>query len=121
MGEIRIERIYESVKANNTYRVLVDRLWPRGISKEKAAIDEWWKDTAPSPELRKWFNHEPAKYAEFKAYYLEELAQNEYAAGCKNRVGTLLKERDVILLYAAKDVENNHALVFKKWLETVAE
>lgn len=117
MGEIKIERIYESARLDHTYRILVDRLWPRGVSKEKAAIDEWWKDAAPSAELRKWFGHEPARYEAFKARYFEELARNEYAADCKKRIGVLQKEQDVVLLYAAKDTEHNHAAALKEWLE----
>lgn len=116
MGEIKIERIYGSVRSEGTYRILVDRLWPRGISKEKAAIDEWWKDIAPSTELRKWFGHDPAKYAEFRARYLGELDENAYAADCKKRIETFLKERDVILLYGAKDGEHSQAPVLKEWL-----
>lgn len=119
MGEIRMERIYESVRSDGTYRILVDRLWPRGVSKENAALDEWWKDIAPSPELRKWFGHDPEKYARFKAHYLGELAGSEYAEECKNRMEELLKERDVILLYGAKDTEHSHAAVLKEWLEAV--
>lgn len=116
MTEIRTERIYGSTREENTYRVLVDRLWPRGISKEKAALEEWWKEIAPSPELRKWFNHDPEKYEQFKVQYLEMLGSNEFAADCKRRVREILKERDVILLYAAKDTEHNQAVILKEWL-----
>ena len=66
MTTFRIKRIYEELEPSDGYRVLVDRLWPRGISKEKAALDEWCKDVAPSNELREWFGHDPSKYAEFK-------------------------------------------------------
>lgn len=119
MNEIRTERIYESAESDGAYRILVDRLWARGLSKEKAALDEWWKELAPSAELRKWFGHEADKYEEFKARYFAELAQSAYAADCRNRIDRLLKEKDVVLLYAAKDREHNNALALKEWLEKV--
>ena len=73
MAKYRIERIYESTPSDNSYRVLVDRLWPRGISKERAALDEWNKEIAPTDELRKWFNHDPEKFPEFSRRYMKEL------------------------------------------------
>ena len=74
MSEIRIKRVYDAPAGDDGYRVLVDRLWPRGISKERAVLDDWWKDIAPSPELRKWFGHEPERFAEFAEKYRAELS-----------------------------------------------
>lgn len=77
MTKFEAKRIYEDLSNNDGYRVLVDRLWPRGVSKEKANLDEWCKEIAPSNELRIWFNHDPDKFLEFKKKYLEELKSNK--------------------------------------------
>ena len=114
MTKYRIERIYESTASDDSYRVLVDRLWPRGISKERAALDEWNKEIAPTDELRKWFNHDPEKFPEFSRRYMKELDNNPAAAEAKNNWN---KQSAVILLYGAKDTEHNQAIVLKKWLE----
>lgn len=121
MGTIKIERIYGSAKAEGTIRILVDRIWPRGITKEDAAIDGWWKNIAPSPDLRKWFGHDPVKYDAFKARYLAELDRNEYAADCKSKIAASLRTHDVVLLYAAKDTDHNNAVVLKEWLRGTTE
>src|SRR5476651_761866 len=76
MTSIRIKRVYEEPEAENGTRILVDRLWPRGLTKENAKVDLWLKDVAPSTELRKWFAHDPAKWAEFRSRYLQELKGN---------------------------------------------
>ncbi len=91
---------------------MVDRLWPRGVSKERAALDEWLKDVAPSPELRMWFGHKPERFAEFSRKYISELEHNSAAEQLK----TLAKKEPLTLLYAAKDPKVNHALVLKKFL-----
>ena len=114
MTKYRIERIYESTASDDSYRVLVDRLWPRGISKERAALDEWNKEIAPTDELRKWFNHDPEKFPEFSRRYMKELDNNPAAAEAKNNWN---KQSAVTLLYGAKDAEHNQAIVLKKWLE----
>ena len=114
MTKYKIERIYESIASDNSYRVLIDRLWPRGISKERAALDEWNKEIAPTDELRKWFNHEPEKFLEFSRRYVKELDNNPAAAEAKNSWN---KQSAVTLLYGAKDTEHNQAIVLKKWLE----
>lgn len=114
MTRYKIERIYESTASDDSYRVLVDRLWPRGISKERAALNEWNKEIAPTDELRKWFNHEPEKFLEFSRRYVKELDNNPAAAEAKNSWN---KQSAVTLLYGAKDTEHNQAIILKKWLE----
>jgi uncharacterized protein YeaO (DUF488 family) len=110
---IHSKRIYEDSSGGDGYRVLVDRLWPRGVSKEDAGIDEWLKEIAPSTELRKWFNHESAKFDEFKKRYRTELANKkeliEYLAEKSNK-------QPVTLLYAARDQDHNHANVLRNFL-----
>lgn len=112
---IKIKRVYEKPGEEDGFRVLVDRLWPRGLTKEKAAVDLWLKDIAPTTELRKWFDHDPAKWNEFKKKYFTELKENKApVAVLKDH----LKEKTVTLVYAAKDEEHNEALLlsdlFKK-------
>jgi uncharacterized protein YeaO (DUF488 family) len=103
---IVVKRIYEPVESKDGYRILVDRLWPRGIKKEKAEIDTWLKEVAPSTDLRKWFHAGEGTFAEFKKKYLAELKENPALKDLK----TLIKEhKKVTLLYAAKDEEQNHA------------
>ena len=115
---IEIKRIYdfnsaERMKKDNSLKILVDRLWPRGISKEKANINLWAKDIVPSTELRKWFNHDENKFNEFKERYFEELNSNDYAIKFKREY----KNKDIVLLYSAKDNIHNNAVVLKEWLE----
>lgn len=111
---MKIKRVYEKPSSEDGFRVLVDRLWPRGLSKESAAIDEWDKDTAPSTELRKWFNHEPEKFLEFRKKYREELQTRPNGF---ERLKSISKKREVTLLYAAKDENFNQAVVLKELLE----
>ncbi len=115
MTTFRIKRIYEEPESNDGYRVLVDRLWPRGISKEKAALDEWCKDIAPSNELREWFGHDPSKYAEFKERYLQELAQNSELLAI---ISNWRAHQQVTLLFGAKDAEHNQAEVLLEYLQS---
>lgn len=106
---LQIKRVYEKKSPKDGYRVLIDRLWPRGVSKEEAHIDIWLKDVAPSPGLRKWFGHEPKKFPEFVRRYKEEIKQNTNAI---NRIKMLEKEhKTVTLLYGAKDQLHNNAVV----------
>ncbi|MCC6840414.1 MAG: DUF488 domain-containing protein [Flavobacteriales bacterium] len=106
--DIRIKRIYEAPAKDDGYRLLVDRLWPRGLSKESAHIDEWMKEIGPSNELRKWFGHEPPKYAEFKRRYEHELkAMPELL----EHIRALAKKQRVSLLYSAHDEAHNQAVV----------
>jgi uncharacterized protein YeaO (DUF488 family) len=113
MMNIRIKRAYETPDREDGMRILVDRLWPRGLTKEKARVDLWLKDVAPSTELRKWFAHDPAKWAEFRSRYLEELKKN------KEQLSLLRQEAAkgaVTLIYGAKDQEHNEAVVLQKLL-----
>lgn len=114
MTKFTTKRIYEAAEPDDGYRVLVDRLWPRGVSKERAALDEWAKDIAPSTELRKWFSHDPAKYAEFTKRYIDEVKNNPEAPAV---VATWQKHDVVTLLYGARDTSDNEAVVLKDYLE----
>jgi uncharacterized protein YeaO (DUF488 family) len=111
----RIKRVYELPDKHDGRRILVDRLWPRGLTKEKASIDLWLKDIAPSTELRKWFDHDPGRWEEFKERYLNELKGNS------EQIQLLKQELDkgiVTLVYGAKDEEHNQAVVIQEnsWL-----
>jgi len=114
MSMWRIKRIYEQPDVADGTRVLVDRLWPRGVSKVEAALDLWLKDVAPTPELRKWFNHDPEKFVQFSHRYMDELAQNS-AVATLERLGK--ESGTVTLLYGAKDPAVNHAVVLCQFLE----
>lgn len=114
--QIRVKRIYEPAAPEDGYRILVDRLWPRGMTKADAAIDEWMKAIAPSPELRKAFAHRMERYADFSASYLRELNSSPESAALAGRIRDLARERPVTLLYAAKDPVYNHANVLRRWL-----
>ena len=113
---LRIKRIYESYDQDDGYRVLVDRLWPRGVSKANAKIDYWPKEISPSNELRKYFNHEEDKFDEFKKRYRLELDSNEKSKDFIKLIKDKLEVGNVSLLYGAKNEENNQALVLKDWL-----
>jgi len=107
---IRIKRVYDPVSAGEGKRILIDRLWPRGIKKENAHVDEWIKDIAPSDDLRKWFSHDLTKWQEFKKRYISELkAKSDLMA----RILSESKKGTVTLLFAAKDIEHNNAVVLK--------
>jgi uncharacterized protein YeaO (DUF488 family) len=111
---IRLKRIYEPAAAEDGLRVLVDRLWPRGLAKEKAAVDHWLKEVAPSTTLRQWFGHDPARWPEFRERYRAELREDPAALAALRR---LCRGRTVTLLYAASDPEHNNAVVLKSLLE----
>ena len=111
---IQTKRIYEPFKKSDGYRVLVDRLWPRGIKKEEAHIDIWMKDVAPTTELRNWFDHDPGKWTQFIRKYRKELTKS----AAFEQLGSFLKEHNTItLLYGAKDEQYNQALALKKFLQ----
>jgi uncharacterized protein YeaO (DUF488 family) len=112
--QMKIKRVYEQPEKEDGKRILVDRLWPRGLTKEKASIDLWLKDIAPSTELRKWFNHDPAKWKEFQRRYQLELENNKEQVSILNE---LFKKGAITLVYGAKDREHNEALVLKEWLD----
>ena len=118
MAAISVKRVYDAPTEDEGERILVDRLWPRGISKERAALADWNKNVAPSTELRKWFGHDPERFEEFSARYRDELsaspAAEELARACRER---LERGQSVTLLYAAKDPACNHAIVLKGWLD----
>lgn len=110
---IKIKRVYEEPDDEDGMRILVERLWPRGLSKERAKVDLWLKDIAPSPELRKWFAHDPEKWDEFQARYRKELAANKEPVALLREKS---KKNTVTLVYAAHDEEHNSALVLKQFL-----
>ena len=116
MSEIKLVRIYDHEQPAG-YRILVDRMWPRGISKVKAALDKWAKQIGPTNELRKWFNHEDEKYPEFKSKYVEELNQNDFTPEFFEMVKKHLEDEDVLFLYGAKNREHNQAVVLKEYVE----
>ena len=109
-----IKRVYDAPSADDGERILVDRLWPRGISKEKARIDYWLKEIAPSTELRKWFNHEHEKWEEFKQKYFEELNSNPEAV---KEILELSGKKTVTILYSAKEERFNNAVALREYLE----
>ncbi len=115
MGEILIKRIYEAPESSDGYRVLIDRVWPRGISKEQAALDEWAKDLAPSTELRKWFGHEPARFEEFRTRYLKELAGR---ADHLDDLRARSRSEQVTILFGARDERHSNAVVLKELLSS---
>lgn len=112
-NEIRLKRAYDAPAADDGYRILVDRLWPRGLSKAKAKFDEWDKDIAPSPALREWFGHDPERFREFGRRYQRELEARPQAVA---HLREIIAQTPVTLVYAAKDPACNHALVLKAFL-----
>jgi uncharacterized protein YeaO (DUF488 family) len=113
MGSIRIKRIYEPVEAKDGSRILVDRLWPRGIKKENAHVHHWMKSIAPSTDLRKWFAHDPVKWGSFQKKYKEELKKTD---ALDELIAYVKKYKKVTLLYAARDEQHNHAVVLQEIL-----
>ncbi len=109
---IRVKRVYDPPSRDDGMRVLVDRLWPRGISKAAARVDAWMKDVAPSTALRTWFGHDPARWTEFRRRYLRELA----ATDAREELLALADDQPVTLLFAAKDPARNNAVVLRDWL-----
>lgn len=116
MTKIKIKRAYEPAEKTDGARVLVDRLWPRGLSKKRAALTLWLKEIAPTSELRTWFGHDPEKFEEFRMRYRVELSANPAAV---QTVASLLKHEPVTLLYAAHDEIHNHAVVLAEYLREV--
>jgi uncharacterized protein YeaO (DUF488 family) len=111
--KINIKRVYEKPAKEDGIRILVDRLWPRGLTKRKASVELWLKDIAPTTELRKWFSHDPDKWKDFRKRYHHELKKNkEQVSLLKEQV----KKGVVTLVYGAKDEVHNEALVLKEWL-----
>jgi len=111
--KIKIKRVYEEPVKEDGIRILVDRLWPRGLTKEKAGVDLWVKDIAPGTELRKWFAHDPKKWNEFRKKYLQEFKNNEEQV---SNLRKHVKNSSVTLVYGARDQENNEAHVLEELL-----
>lgn len=114
---LNIKRIYEEASPEDGFRILTDRLWPRGISKERAEIDLWAKEITPSTPLRKWFGHKAENFEDFGKSYRRELDENPSSEPFVRRVAAELEKGNVTLLYAAKDPSCNHALILQSWLE----
>lgn len=113
--DIRVKRVYEAPSPEDGTRILVDRLWPRGLTKEKAHVDLWLKELAPSTALRKWFNHEPEKWAEFKHRYQHELRQQPAVL---EHLLTLAGTQPVTLLFGSKEEQFNDAVALKEFLHS---
>lgn len=112
-ANVKLKRAYEPAAADDGTRVLIDRLWPRGVSKDDAALDLWLKDLAPSTELRKWFGHDPARWAEFQDRYADEVHQQPEAF---KQLHDLAQKGPVTLVYSAHDEEHNDAVVLRSLL-----
>lgn len=111
---VRLKRAYEPPAPSDGYRILIDRLWPRGVTRERARLDEWARELAPSTELRRWFGHDPARFQEFRQRYLEELsAQEEKLRELRGRA----RQTTLTLVYGARDTEHNDAVVLAELLE----
>lgn len=111
---IKIKRVYEAPVASDGYRILVDRIWPRGLSKQDAKVSLWFKSVAPSTALRQWFSHTPERWQEFRQRYLQELTRKDDELAI---IGdTLKKTRNVTLIYSTKDTQHNQAVVLLEYL-----
>lgn len=117
MGKLQVKRIYEAPEETDGSRVLVDRLWPRGIKKEKAELTAWEKTIAPTNELRKAFGHDPEKFPAFAQKYEDELEKSPESGAFLEKIKSFLETGNVTLLYGAKDPEHNNAVVLKDWIE----
>ena len=113
LPDITCQRVYEDEQTDSGYRVLVDRVWPRGVKKESLHLDEWAKDLAPSTDLRKWFGHRPERWEEFRIRYRDELRSHGEAV---DRLLKVAARRRVVLLFGARDVEHNQAVVLRDFL-----
>ena len=113
MAPIKTKRVYEPAAPTDGFRILVDRLWPRGLRKQTAALDDWCKEIAPTPALRTWFDHREDRFAEFKRRYLRELKSNPAVPDVLKTIG----RRQTTLLYGARDPAINHAVVLADFLE----
>jgi len=114
---VAIKRVYEPAKRGDGVRVLVDRLWPRGLTKERAAVHEWLRDLSPSDELRKWFHARPEHWQSFRKRYLKELARPEAETELRQLYVLAHKKKQLTLLFASKDEQHNNALVLKELLD----
>jgi uncharacterized protein YeaO (DUF488 family) len=116
--DIRTKRIYEPLDPDKGYRVLVDRVWPRGMSRKKARIDSWLKELAPSKELRQWFGHDPAKWEEFRKRYFQELAEHKEEL---DRLAEKARNGPLTLVYSSRETRYNNAVALKAYLESTAD
>ena len=116
--DITLRRAYEPPEQDERTRILVERLWPRGVSKQKAAIDHWMRDAAPSTELRKWYDHIPGRWPEFQRRYIAELEVNEDAV---RQLMAVCGEGPCCFVFAARDVERNSAVVLKAYLDGLSD
>lgn len=114
--KIHLKRIYETPAKADGKRILVERLWPRGVKKEAAFLDDWFKDIAPSPALRQWYAHDPDKWAEFQKRYIKELKKNKQEV---TRLKAICDAGAVTFVFAAKDERHNSAVVLKAYLEAL--
>jgi len=112
--EIQLKRAYDEPASDDGYRILVDRIWPRGISKDELDIEDWLRDIAPSSDLRHWFGHEPDKWEEFRKRYFKELKQKK---GFVAKIIEQTKKHPVTFVYSAKDREHNNAVALKEYIE----
>lgn len=112
--DVRLKRAYEPAAADDGYRILIDRLWPRGVSRERAKLDEWDRELAPSSELRQWFGHDPSRFEEFRRRYLGELRGRRAELTALRRRA---REGTLTLVYGAKDSEHNDAVVLAEALK----
>jgi uncharacterized protein YeaO (DUF488 family) len=110
VGRVKLKRVYEPATPDDGTRILVDRLWPRGLSKAEARVDLWLKDAAPSTDLRRWFGHDPARWTEFRRRYQEELQQHSAEL---EKLRALASQGSVTLLYGARDEQHNDAVVLR--------
>jgi len=111
---IKLKRVYEEPDSNDGIRILVERLWPRGLSKEKARVGIWLKEASPSTELRKWFDHDPTKWGEFKKRYYSELEKNPEAL---DPISNLPEKENITFVFASKEEEFNNAVALKEYVE----
>ena len=116
-GVLEMKRVYEPAAPTDGCRILVDRLWPRGISKERAALTRWDKEITPSSDLRKWFGHEEERFATFSELYQKELDANPQGEAFVDYIRDTLKTENVTLVYGAKSPTCNHVLILKDWVE----
>ena len=114
-GHVSYRRVYDEVSPSDGARVLVDRVWPRGVRKETLALTEWLRDVAPSTELRQWYSHEPEKFAEFRRRYVAELKSPERRTAVEH-LRDMAHKGDVVLLTATRDVDRSQAAVLARWL-----
>ena len=118
--EIRVKRAYDKPARGDGFRVLVDRLWPRGVKKADLQLDTWAKELAPSTKLRKWFGHDPSRWSEFRKRYRAELTQSHASKSVGEVLDAAKREKAITLVYGAKDTEHNEAIVLRRLFERIA-